>query len=126
LKNEKGQLVELSHSSFSAFLYRHRARCARTLSRRITRNTNRNKNSLAAALNASVQRDVYYARARNHKSAREVALFADRVPGEVYDELIETVHANLPAVHRYYELRRKKMKLRDIHQYERMCPSFQA
>ena len=41
----------------------------------------------------------------------ESALFPDNVPISVYDNLIESVHRNLPAVYRYYELRRRKMKL---------------
>jgi oligoendopeptidase F len=122
LKNEAGQLVELSHSSFSAFLYSPSREVRKNAFETYYTQYESHKNSLAAALNASVQRDVYYARARNHKSAREAALFGDRVPVKVYDELIETVHANLPAVHRYYELRRKKMKLRDIHQYDTYVP----
>ena len=40
----------------------------------------------------------------------------------VYDNLITSVHKNLPAVHRYYELRRQKMKLKDIHQYDTYVP----
>jgi oligoendopeptidase F len=69
-----------------------------------------------------VQRDVYYARARKYPSALESALFADRVPASVYDNLIDSVHSNLPAVYRYYELRRRKMKLKEIHQYDTYVP----
>ena len=80
------------------------------------------KNTIAASLNGSVQRDVYYARARNYSSALEAALFHDNVPASVYDNLIGSVHANLPAVYRYYDLRRRKMKLKDIHQYDTYVP----
>jgi oligoendopeptidase F len=69
-----------------------------------------------------VQRDVYYARARKFGSAREAALFGDRVPLTVYDSLIEAVHHNLPTVHRYFELRRKTLKLREIHHYDTYVP----
>ena len=40
------------------------------------------------------------------------ALFPDNVPLSVYDNLIASVHRNLPALHRYYDLRRRKMKLK--------------
>jgi oligoendopeptidase F len=52
----------------------------------------------------------------------ESALFADRVPVSVYDNLVNSVHAHLPAVYRYHELRRRKMKLPDIHQYDTYVP----
>ena len=69
-----------------------------------------------------MQRDVYYARARNYPSALEAALFPDHVPLAVYDNLIASVHRHLPAVHRYYDVRRRKMRLRDIHHYDTYVP----
>ena len=53
---------------------------------------------------------------------REASLFHDNVPVAVYDSLIDAVHAKLPAVYKYLELRRKKMKLRDIHHYDTYVP----
>ena len=70
----------------------------------------------------SIQRDIYYARARNYPSALEAALFPDRVPVSVYDNLIASVRRHLPALHHYYDLRRRKMRLRDIHHYDTYVP----
>jgi oligoendopeptidase F len=36
--------------------------------------------------------------------------------------LIASVHRHLPALYRYYDLRRRKMKLRDIHHYDTYVP----
>ena len=80
------------------------------------------ENTLAATLNGSIQKDVYYARVRGYDSALHAALFPDNVPQSVYDKLISSVHRNLPALHRYYDLRRRKMKLRDIHHYDTYVP----
>ena len=73
-------------------------------------------------LAGSVQRDVYYAKARNHNSALDASLFHDNVPVTVYDNLIESVHRHLPALYRYYDLRRRKMRLSDIHHYDTYVP----
>ena len=59
-----------------------------------------------------MQKDVYYARVRNYDSALQAALFPDDVPQSVYDNLIKEVRRHLPALYRYYELRRRKMKLK--------------
>jgi oligoendopeptidase F len=40
----------------------------------------------------------------------------------VYDNLIESVHRRLPAVHHYYDVRRRKMRLADIHHYDTYVP----
>jgi oligoendopeptidase F len=123
IKNERGQSVELGHSSFSAFLHSPDRRIRKTAFHTYYTQYEAHKNTIAASLNGSVQRDVYYARARNFKSARESALFADNVPPSVYDNLIDSVHANLPAVHRYYDLRKRKMRLKDgIHMYDTYVP----
>jgi oligoendopeptidase F len=122
IKNEKGQKIELGHSSFSAFLHSPSRAVRKNAFHAYYTQYTAHQNSIAAALNASVQRDVYYARARNYKSAREAALFADNVPLSVYDNLIDSVHANLPALYRYYDVRRRKMKLTDIHQYDTYVP----
>ena len=80
------------------------------------------ENTLAATLSGSIQRDVYYAKARGYPSALEAALFPDNVPTTVYDNLIASVHRHLPALYRYYELRRRKMRLSDIHHYDTYVP----
>lgn len=122
LRNEKKELVELGHSSFSAFLHSPSRAVRQKAFEVYYSQYTAHQHSMSAALNGSVQRDVYYAKARNYKSAREAALFADNVPLSVYDNLIDSVHANLPALYRYYDLRRRKMKLKEIHQYDTYAP----
>jgi oligoendopeptidase F len=122
ITNERGEKIELGHSSFSALLHSPKRSIRKEAFHKYYAQYDAHRNTIAATLNASVQRDVYYARARNYPSALEAALFPDNVPVSVYDNLIDSVHRNLPAVHRYYDLRKRKMKLRDIHQYDTYVP----
>jgi oligoendopeptidase F len=122
IRNEKGEDVELGHSSFSAFLHSPDRRVRKEAFHAYYTQYDAHKNTIAAALNGSVERDVYYARARGHSSALAAALFPDRVPAAVYDNLIASVRNNLSAVHDYYELRRRRMKLDDIHHYDTYVP----
>ena len=80
------------------------------------------ENTLTATLNGSIQSDVYYARARGYDSALQKALFADNVPLSVYDNLIASVRNNLPAVHRYYDVRKRALQLDEIHHYDTYVP----
>lgn len=82
----------------------------------------RYKNTICAALAGSIQGDVFSARARNYSSALEAGLFADNVPTSVYDNLIQSVRRHLPGVHRYLDVRRRAMKLPDIHHYDTYIP----
>jgi oligoendopeptidase F len=121
-RNERGESVELSHATFSSFL----RSASRTVRRRAFHQYYdqfcAHENSLAAAYSSSVQKDVYYAKARGYPSAREASLFHDNVPLAVYDNLIAAVRSKLPAVHSYFDLRRRKMRLRDIHHYDTYVP----
>jgi oligoendopeptidase F len=122
VKNEKGKLVELSSSSFSVFLYSPLRSVRKTAFHQYYAEYQAHENTLAATLHGSIQRDAYYAKARAYPSALERALFSDNVPMAVYDNLIDSVHRHLPSLHRYYELRRRKMRLPDIHHYDTYVP----
>jgi oligoendopeptidase F len=123
VKNEKGQLVELGHSSYSALLHSSSRPVRKDAFHKYYAQYDAHRNTIAASLNGSVQRDVYYARARGYSSAVEHSLFHDNVPMSVYDSLIKSVHKNLPALYRYYDVRRRAMKLRDgIHHYDTYVP----
>jgi oligoendopeptidase F len=121
-RNERGESVELSHATFSSFLRSPNRAVRRRAFHQYYAQFCAHENSLAAAYSSSVQKDVYYAKARGYPSAREASLFHDNVPVAVYDNLIAAVRSKLPAVHGYFELRRRKMRLRDIHHYDTYVP----
>jgi len=122
IKNDRGETVELSHVSFSALLHSPRRSIREAAFHQYYEQFSAHENTLAATLAGSIQRDVYYARARSYPSALAAALFPDNVPQTVYDNLIAAVRRNLPALHHYYDLRRRKMKLKDIHHYDTYVP----
>ena len=104
----------LSHSSFGS-LMEHADRDVRRLAYlQYYGKFQEHRNTLASLLAGSVQLDVYKAKVRNSESSRESRLFPDKVPGTVYDNLVRTVHDNLPALHEYYELRKRALKLGEL------------
>ncbi|MDR0732322.1 MAG: oligoendopeptidase F [Treponema sp.] len=80
------------------------------------------KTSLASLYSGSVKNDVIRARIRGFSSARQAALFPDKVDEAVYDNLIATVSANLGPLHRYYELRKKALGLTELRHYDVYAP----
>ena len=79
-------------------------------------------NTLAALYSGSVKNDVFRARARNYSSSLEAALYGDKVPLSVYHNLIDTVHKNLPDLHRYYSLRKKVLGVEKLRHYDVYVP----
>jgi oligoendopeptidase F len=122
LTDEKGVERELTQSSFSSFLVQRDPDVRRRAFKLFYAEFDAHKFTVASTLANSVKADVFHARARNYPSAREAALFSDDVPVSVYDNLISTVRAHLPALHRYYALRRRLLKLDEIHHYDTYVP----
>lgn len=110
--------LELTHGSYRRFL-EHPDRKVRKAAFTKMLKTYRNfRHTFAATLDATVKRHAVSARLRNYPSALGAALFGDKVPEQVYTNLIDTVHAHLPALHQYLELRRKVLKLKKIDMYD--------
>ncbi len=122
IKTDRGDFVELSHATFSALLHAPDRSVRRKAFHQYYREYADHAHTLAASLAGSIQGDVYYAKARNYPSALEAALFPDQVPLTVYDSLIASVHRHLPALYHYYDVRRRKMRLKDIHHYDTYVP----
>jgi len=117
-----GERIELSNATFTTLLHDPAPDVRRAAFHQYYAQYEAHANTLAATLSGSNERDVYSARVRKYPSAVEAALFADNVPLAVYDRLIAAVRASLPAVHRYYELRRRVLGLDEIHHYDCYVP----
>jgi oligoendopeptidase F len=122
VENERGEQIELSNATFLQLLHSPDRNVRRRAFHQYYAEFQAHENTLAATLCGSIQTDIYYARARGYENALAAALFPDQVPLAVYDNLIAAVRARLPAVHRYYDLRRRKMRLKDIHHYDTYVP----
>ncbi|MEX2121202.1 MAG: oligoendopeptidase F [Pirellulales bacterium] len=122
IANERGQQIELSHASFAALLHSPDRAVRRAAFQQYYQQFAAHENTLAATLAGAIQRDVFHARARGFSGSLAAALFPDNVPAAVYENLIASVRRHLPALHRYYDLRRRKMGLADIHHYDTYVP----
>lgn len=112
----------LSHSLFSSYLQSPDRALRKAAYERYYAVYEQHKTTLGVLYQGSVQLDHYAAKVRNYPSARAMALFPDSMPEAVYDNLVATVHARLPALHRYYELRRKALKLDELWHYDVKVP----
>jgi oligoendopeptidase F len=120
--NERGEKIELGNATLAQLLISPKRSVRRTAFHKYYAQFSAHENTFASTLSGSVQKDVYYARARRFSSALDAALFPDNVPRSVYDNLIQSVRNQLPAVHRYYDVRRRKMRIKEIHHYDTYVP----
>lgn len=112
----------LSHATFSLYLQSPNRELRRQAYEAYYAKYEEHKTTLGVLYEGQVQLDRYAARVRNHRSARAMALFPDAMPEAVYDNLIAAVHAGLPDLHRYYELRRRALGLDELCHYDVRVP----
>lgn len=122
IKDEEGKEVELTHGRYLRFLESPVREVRQAAFDALYGTYAKFRNTLAATYASSVRKDVVYARARRYPSARAAALSSTNVPESVYDNLIAAVHRNLPSLHRYVQLRRKLLKLDELHMYDLYTP----
>ena len=112
----------LSQSTFASFMRNRDRNLRRKAYRRFYAVYEGHRHTLASLYSGSVKLDVYQARARNYASSRDQALFPDKVPGAVYDNLVSTIGDNLGLLHDYYELRKQVLGLRELRHYDVYVP----
>jgi oligoendopeptidase F len=79
--------------------------------------------TMGMTMNSSVQRSLFYSRARKYSSNLEAALNGPNVPVSVYTRLVDGVNRHLPTFHRYLRLRKKMMGIiDDLHYYDLYAP----
>jgi oligoendopeptidase F len=80
------------------------------------------KNTLAVNLTTSIKNNFFLMRTRKHDSTLAASLIDLNIPTEVFHNLINTFKKNLPVWHRYFELRRKVLGLKEIAYYDMWAP----
>jgi oligoendopeptidase F len=120
--DEDGDEVEVTHGRYIGLMESHDRRVRKEAFEHMYKAYEDLKNTLATNYNYNTKTDVITARIRNYGSAREAALSGDNIPAEVYDNLIDTVNSRLDLLHRYVEVRRKLLKVDEVHMYDMYVP----
>jgi len=122
IRDEEGREVEMSHGRYTRFM-ESKDRSVRQAAYEAMYDTfARQKNTISTAYAYSVKKDLFFAKARKYPSARAMSLDEDNVPESVYDNLIASVRAHLPALHRYLDIRRRVLGLPKLAMYDVYVP----
>ena len=79
--------------------------------------------TMGMTMNANVQKDLFYTKARKYDSNLEAALNGPNIPVTVYRRLIDGVNRHLPTFHRYLRLRKRMLGVTDdLHYYDLYAP----
>ncbi len=119
---KKGKKLELTNESYSAFLTDSDRTVRKCAFENLYAGYISHINTLTANYAGSVKADNFSALARGYSSRLEQAMNGENVPTAVYENLIKAVGKNLDPLHRYVALRKKLLKLDELHMYDLYVP----
>ena len=122
VEDENGVSRPLTHETFQLFLQSPSRDIRRKAFDQLYSRYEERQSTFSSLLEGSIRKDVFYAKARGFDNSLQAAMFGEEIPEAVYLNLTETVRKSLPTLFRYYELRRKLMKLDEIHFYDVYVP----
>lgn len=122
IKDENGQDIELTKGRYIKFLESRVRRVREDAFHSMYDTYGKQKNTLAASLTSNVKKNRFYSIVRKYGSCLEASLDSDNVPVEVYNNLIGTISNNLHLLKRYLKLRKKALKLDELHMFDLYVP----
>lgn len=122
VSQENGEKVELTRGMYSKLIEDEDREKRKEAYKAYYKPYLQMKNSIASTLSAAIKNNVTTSKIRNYPSALEKALFGDMVPKEVYENLIKATKENIAPLHRYSELRKEKLQVDELRQYDMNVP----
>jgi oligoendopeptidase F len=124
ISDEDGNKVRLSKQRFIKFLESNDRRVRRDAHSGFMSAYKSHLNTIGAAYSTSVDKDIFFARARRYESCLHDSLDENNIPVTVYHSLIETTESNLEILHKYLAVRKKILGLDTLYPYDMYNPLF--
>ncbi|PLT29492.1 oligoendopeptidase F [Peribacillus deserti] len=122
IMDERGKEVQLNRVNFSTYMESPDRTVRKAAYEAYYATLAKFQDSFASVMSAQVKSHNISADVRNYKSAIEAALNPDHIPVKVYEELLTSVHKGLPQLHRYMEIKKKMLKVNELHMYDISTP----
>lgn len=118
----EGNRIQITHGNYISLIENKDRNLRKDVFRGLYSEYKKHANSVAAMFQAQLKQENFYAKVRKFPSVRAMHLASGNIPESVYDNLIETVHKHLPAMHRYVSLRKKLLGVEHLHMYDLYVP----
>ena len=118
-----GEAVKLNSASYSQYRASSNRADRQLVFEAYWENYSKFKATFGEMLYGNVKSDMFYAKARHYESSLEAALYPNNIPVEVYHSLVENVNKNLPAFHRYLDIKRRMMGVDTLKYFDMYAPA---
>ena len=118
VKDSQGNTVEVTGSNYILLQSSNDRTLRENAFRSYYKGYRQHINTFAATYAADIKAAVAEAKARHYESSRAMSMAGENIPASVYDNLVTTVRAHLPAMYRYVALRKKILGVDELHYYD--------
>lgn len=118
----EGNRYPVTHATFISLLHKTDRSVRKAAFESLYKTYEAHKNTSAAILSAQMKQLNFFAKMRKYDSPLRAALDNSNVNPQVYHNLIEAVHENMDYMYRYVRLRKKLLKVDELHMYDLYAP----
>ena len=122
IKDEKGNLIELTDSNYSIYLKSQDRRVREEAFKTIYKGYSNFKNTISLMLANHVKTCNTTSKLRSFSSSLERALFADNIDEAVYTNLVDAVESNIEPLNEYLRLKKEILNVEELHLYDLYVP----
>lgn len=122
IEDEEGEKVRLDHFNYSKYIKSSNRKVRKDAFEAEFSTYKKYSNTMAATLFGGIKAEIFNARTRRYPSALYASLFNDNISVDVYNNLIDSVHENIPALDRYLEIKKKYLGVEELHMYDLYVP----
>lgn len=126
IEDEKGEKVELTEGNYSLYIKSKDRKVRESAFKGLFDTYGKFKNTLATTYTNSVKGFIFNSKVRKYSSSLESSLEPNKIPLNVYHNVVDTVNKNLKSLHRYVALKKKLLNLDEIHMYDLYVPNIET
>lgn len=116
--DENGKKQQLTNGNYQGFLERQNRAVRHRAYENFYHSYRSHIHTFAQTLNLAVKQHHFLTVARQYKSCLESSLSGNMISSRVYTTLIKETHAILPALHKYFALRARRLGLKKLSMYD--------
>lgn len=118
IKDENGNEIQMSHGRYYAAMYSKDREFRERAFKAYLTPYKEYVNSLNALFTGNLKANIFYAKVRKYKSAREAALSKNNIPLSVYDNLLDAVNQNFAPMYRWARIKKNLLAVDKLHPYD--------
>jgi oligoendopeptidase F len=122
IQDEQGSEAQLTNGNYLVYIRSKNRRVRQAAFEGMLGAFLKQRNTIAATLSTQVKANIFFTRQRGYASCRERTLSHYNIPVSVYDNLVQTVGEHIPLLNRYMTLRKRVLKLDELHLYDLYVP----